>query len=111
MNTFIIPALTVALPSIGFIAGALFAGSKNQSLRDKLASYQNWSAADNQLIRKLGRELAEARALIFGYEATERARTSGLRASNAKRSAEATASRHLRMEAAEQRSAMKQAAE
>jgi hypothetical protein len=146
VNTFIIPALTVALPSIGFIAGALFAGGGIREYRELLESSmlrerglhsmieeadedQNALRAHNRRLdtqieylkdalvkandasRYYGREIAEARALIFGYEATERARGAGWRNANDERKAAAADRRRARMEAAEQRSAMKVAAE
>lgn len=77
---------------IGVIAGGLFAGAKLGGEVEDLRRVSEArgraldNAADN--LMKKGRQLAEARALIFGYEATERARTSGLRAHNAARHAE-----------------------
>lgn len=115
IDTFIIPALTVALPSIGFIAGALFAGyrvknafellDEAQRLNDKLSDegLRLLAAVERLVVRNREYALAESKR----QEQRRAAGEEGRKVQAASR----TAARHLRMEAAEQRSAMKVAAE
>lgn len=107
-----IEAILISLSAgacIGVPLGALVATNRWLGYIDHAVDLA--TAADEQKLRRQGREIADLRAEIFAMNAIERARTSGLRAANAKRSADATAARHARMEVADQRLAMKEAAE
>lgn len=99
----------------GVIVGGLFAGIKvgaqlsDALLRErglnKMLDDAHEDCADlREFNRKQGRRIAE-------YVADEQRRLAPLRAANAKRHADAEAARHARMEAADQRLAMKEAAE
>lgn len=101
MTTYLIAALAIIGPAVGFVAGGLFMLFRLNNTIDDL---RLMAAVQDRSLRAQGRRLA-------AYVADEKRRLAPLKAANAKRHAVAVEARRIRMEAAEQRLAMKEAAE
>lgn len=101
-TTYLIAALAIIGPAAGVIIGRLTSGVR-AARQERDFWHEAWFALTKRN-RQQGRRLA-------AYVADEKRRLAPLKAANAKRHAEATEARRIRMEAAEQRLAMREAAE